>query len=85
MSHDILSKAVDHARRDDAAEENMTSRCIACGDKQYLISVQDDGRQAIERCDACAYFGDDDPRTLSDTDAAKLARDDGIGSLEDGQ
>ena len=62
----------------------MTSGCIACGDKRYLISDRDDGRPAVERCDACAYFGDDDPRTLSDTGAAKLARNDGI-VLDDGR
>jgi hypothetical protein len=61
----------------------MTSRCIACGDKRYLFADRVDGRRAVERCDACAYFGEGDPRTLSDTDAGELARDDGI--LDDGR
>lgn len=53
-------------------------KCPACGGKRYLISTRDDGREAVERCDNCAWYGDNDPRTISDIDAAKLAQADGM-------
>jgi CRISPR/Cas system-associated protein Cas10 (large subunit of type III CRISPR-Cas system) len=52
--------------------------CEVCNDKRYIKVVRDDGREAIERCDFCSFFGDNDPRTLRDEDAAFLARSDGI-------
>lgn len=52
--------------------------CENCLGKRYLLSVRDDGRLAVERCDTCSWFGRNDPRSLLDTQAAALARRDGI-------
>jgi hypothetical protein len=46
--------------------------CEACENKRYLIATRDDGREAVERCDACC--ADD----VTDVEAATLARADGI-------
>lgn len=46
--------------------------CQACGDKLYIVSRRDDGRLAVEACDACSYG------ILSDEGAAAIARKDGI-------
>jgi hypothetical protein len=53
-------------------------KCPICHGKRYLIATRDDGRQAIERCDECQWFGENDPRNKSDEDAAQWARADGI-------
>lgn len=60
------------------ADNGKFAKCPVCLGKRYLVSTRDDGREAIERCDECAWYGDDDPRTLHDTDAAKLAAKDGF-------
>ena len=52
--------------------------CECCDGKRYLVCTRDDGREAIERCDNCAWFGANDRRTLWDEDAAKLAAKDGF-------
>ncbi|MBO0715714.1 MAG: hypothetical protein J2P55_00055 [Rhizobiales bacterium] len=53
--------------------------CDVCNGKRYLICERtEDGRKAVERCDACSWWGENDPRTLWDEDAAKLAQADGI-------
>lgn len=44
--------------------------CEKCKDKKYVISLRDDGKNAIERCDDCQF--------ISDEEAAILAQDDGI-------
>jgi hypothetical protein len=51
-------------------------KCQICEGKAYLISERDDGRKAVERCDMCAHD------TLSDEQAAVLARHDGIQCAE---
>jgi hypothetical protein len=53
-------------------------KCEVCNGKRYLVCSRDDGREAIERCDNCAWFGSNDKRTLWDEDAAKLATADGF-------
>jgi len=50
--------------------------CQFCQDKRYVISERDDGRLAIERCDACSST--DSERPISDCDASLLARANGI-------
>jgi hypothetical protein len=40
---------------------------------RYIISIRDDGRAAVEACDACR-----DQNSFSDEDAARLAVADGI-------
>lgn len=50
--------------------------CEVCSGKVYLIAERDDGRRAVERCDACAG-------NLSDEQAAILARYDGIPAAEE--
>lgn len=54
------------------------AKCDCCGGKRYLIATRDDGIVAIERCDNCSWFGENDKRTIFDEDAAELARRDGI-------
>ena len=54
------------------------ARCSECQGRRYRVATRDDGYIAIERCDACSWYGDDDPRTMSDSDAAEIARMDGI-------
>jgi hypothetical protein len=44
--------------------------CDTCHDKRYLIVERADGREAIERCDACAL-------DITDAGAAILAARDG--------
>jgi hypothetical protein len=51
-------------------------KCPICEGRAYLISERDDGRKAVERCDACAHSA------LSDEQAAVLARHDGIQCAE---
>jgi hypothetical protein len=50
--------------------------CSICKGKAYLVCQRDDGREAVERCDACA------DGVLSDEQAAVLARRDGIDCEE---
>ena len=58
--------------------------CEICNDKKYLVCLRcEDGREAIERCDACQWYGDDDSRTLSDEDVVTFARADGIACFSD--
>lgn len=52
--------------------------CTSCEGKRYIIGVRDDGRKAVERCDSCQWFGDTDPRTLTDEQAARIAQEDGV-------
>lgn len=57
----------------------MKKVCDVCAGKRYRICERsDDRREAVERCDRCSWFGDDDPRTIHDEDAAKLAQVDGV-------
>ncbi len=56
-------------------------KCEICYGKRYLVSTRDDGHQAIERCDECQWFGENDPRNKSDEDAARWAQADGIDCL----
>ena len=53
--------------------------CPICRGKKYLVCDYE-GRPAVMRCDECQWFGEDDPRTLWDEDAAILAHKDGIKS-----
>jgi hypothetical protein len=46
--------------------------CKVCNDKRYLVSERADGTVAIETCDECCCD------VLTDTQAAILARHDGI-------
>lgn len=46
--------------------------CGVCNGNSYIVCNRSDGRQAIERCDACSSS------FLSDEQAAALARRDGI-------
>jgi hypothetical protein len=52
--------------------------CKVCKGKRYVISRRDDGKDAVERCDECSWHGENDPRTMWDEDAAKLAQAAGI-------
>ena len=52
--------------------------CKECDGKKYRIARRSDGCLAVERCDTCCWHGDNDPRTIWDEDAAKLARIDGV-------
>jgi hypothetical protein len=56
-------------------------KCSVCKGKGYLISTRADGREAVERCDECQWFGENDPRNKFDEDAAKWAQEDGIKCL----
>lgn len=47
------------------------AKCPECEGKRYLVATRDDGRIAIERCDACSSH------LFSDEDAAILAIRDG--------
>ena len=51
----------------------MEQGCIVCKGKRYVAAIRDDGRAAIERCDACQS-----PADMDDMGAAALARMDGI-------
>jgi hypothetical protein len=62
--------------RNDSGEP-IVPGCTVCADMRYLIASRDDGFLAIERCDECSWHGDNDSHTLSDEDAAKLARANG--------
>lgn len=64
-------------------EVGGTAPCAVCGDKRYLIAERDDGFSAVERCDACSWFGENHPLTLRDDEAAALAEADGIAALHD--
>jgi hypothetical protein len=47
------------------------SNCLVCNDKRYIIAERDDGREAVEACDACNSNNTDEQAALS-------ARADGI-------
>jgi hypothetical protein len=54
--------------------------CDACHGVGWLVMRRDiDDRDAVERCDECFYYEDDnDPRNVWDTDVAPLAIRSGI-------
>jgi hypothetical protein len=57
-------------------EATMKPKCDVCADKLYIIRTRDDGRMAVQRCDACR--GPDSEMFLCDEGAAFLAKLDGI-------
>jgi hypothetical protein len=69
LDHPAVSSASDLQLYTDSItlEAPRTWRCAVCQDKQYLISTRDDGRKAVERCDACSKD------ILTDEAAAELA------------
>lgn len=53
--------------------------CEVCKGKRYVIATRDDGWQAVESCDECSTGVEG----FVDTDAAILAREDGIRCAAD--
>ena len=51
--------------------------CDVCKDKKYIVASYD-SKPCVERCDECQWHGEDNPSTLWDEEAAKLAQADGI-------
>jgi hypothetical protein len=78
-TNDVLQSFYDNLSAKDTSKQSPQPRrntCTTCNGQTYLVRERDDGRQAIERCDACAAG------VLSDEQAAILARHDGIQCSE---